>query len=100
MYKLTNHLHRENQWTNLEDTKITSLELVQYLQRFISHRVNSTIGLRHVNHEISVLRSHVWVPKHKKNNNNNKAITMMRGKSPRSDVQMSKTKFRGGHLGF
>ena len=31
----------------------------------------------------------------------NKAITMMRGKSPRSDVQMSKKpKFRGGHLGF
>ena len=31
----------------------------------------------------------------------NKAITMMRGKSPRSDVEMSeKTKFRGGHLGF
>ena len=30
----------------------------------------------------------------------NKAITMMRGKSPRSDVQIKKTKFRGGHLGF
>ena len=31
----------------------------------------------------------------------NKAITMVRGKSTRSDVQMSiKIKFRGGHLGF
>ena len=34
-------------------------------------------------------------------NTNNKAISMMSGKSPRSDVEMSnKTKFRGGHLGF
>ena len=33
--------------------------------------------------------------------NNNKSITMMRGKSPRSDVEMKKkTKFRCGHLGF
>ena len=44
--------------------------------------------------------------KSKKKNENwkknwNKAISMMRGKSPRSDVEMSKkTKFRGGHLGF
>ena len=35
----------------------------------------------------------------------NKAITLMRGKSPRSDVEMKKnkkqtTKFRGSHLGF
>ena len=31
----------------------------------------------------------------------NKAITMMRGKSPRSDVEMTKkTKIRGGHIGF
>ena len=30
----------------------------------------------------------------------NKAISMMRGKSPRSDVEMSKKIFRGGHLGF
>ena len=30
----------------------------------------------------------------------NKAISMMCGKSPQSDVEMSKTKFRGGYLGF
>ena len=29
-----------------------------------------------------------------------KAISMMRGKSPRSDVKMTKKNFRGGHLGF
>ena len=30
-----------------------------------------------------------------------KSITMMRVKSPRCDVEMTKkTKFRGGHLGF
>ena len=29
-----------------------------------------------------------------------KAISMMRGKSPPSDVEMSKSEFRGGHLGF
>jgi len=29
-----------------------------------------------------------------------KKISMMRGKSLRSDVEMSKTKFRGGHLVF
>ena len=33
-------------------------------------------------------------------NKNNKAISMMRGKSPRSDVEMTKKNFRGGHLGF
>ena len=33
--------------------------------------------------------------------NKNKSITMMRGKSPRSNVEITKkTKFRGGHLGF
>ena len=32
--------------------------------------------------------------------NDNKAISMMRGKSPRSDVEMTKKNFRGGHLGF
>ena len=31
----------------------------------------------------------------------NKAISMMRGKSPQSDVEMKKTtKYRGSHLGF
>ena len=29
-----------------------------------------------------------------------KAISMMRGKSPRSDVEMTKKNFHGGHLGF
>ena len=37
----------------------------------------------------------------KKTNIKNKAITMMRGKSPRSDVEMTKkSKFRGGNFGF
>ena len=29
-----------------------------------------------------------------------KATSIMRGKSPRSDVEMSKKQFRGGHLEF
>ena len=37
---------------------------------------------------------------YKIDNIKNKAISMMRGKSPPSDVEMSKTEFRGGHLGF
>ena len=33
-------------------------------------------------------------------NRENKAMTMMRGKLPRSDMEMTKKYFRGGHLGF
>ena len=36
--------------------------------------------------------------KEESNNKSNKAISMMSGKSPPSDVECQKTEFRGGHL--
>ena len=51
--------------------------------------------------ERKVFKKFYDIQQSKENWKKNKAITMMRGKSPRSDVEMKKkTQFRGRHLGF
>ena len=55
---------------------------------FVSELLDMKIPL--ISWQVLIRMSHIY-----------KSITMMRGKSPRSNVEITKkTKFRGGHLGF